>query len=237
MHHSTTAPRPPSPKPPRLESGDQLSRPEFERRYAAMPSGIKAELIDGVVYMASPVRHGDHGQPHSRFNGFLVMYMAATPGTDTGDNSSLRLDLASEPQPDCLLRIVREAGGTSSIDDEGYLVGGPELVAEIAASSVSYDLGPKLKTYRRHGVGEYVVWRVQDEEIDWFILRAGDYDRLPPDEGGVIRSEAFPGLWLNVPALLRDDMASVQRTLQQGLAGAEHETFRARLSRTDGGTH
>ena len=45
-------------KPPRilpLEHGDHLTREEFERRYEAMPHVRKAELIEGVVYMPSPV--------------------------------------------------------------------------------------------------------------------------------------------------------------------------------------
>lgn len=153
---------------------------------------------------------------------------AATPGTDAGDNSSLRLDLASKPQPDNLLRIVH--GDSSKVDDEGYLVGGPELLGEIAASSVSYDLGPKLQTYRRHGVQEYVVWRVEDREIDWFVLRHGDYQRLLPDAAGIIRGEVFPGLWLNVPALLQDDVLAVQQTLQLGLASDEHQQFVVNLA-------
>ncbi len=224
-HHS-----PRNINPPRLENGDRLSRAEFERRYAAMPDSIKAELINGIVYMASPARHDQHGRQHVRFNWFFGAYMIATPGTDAGDNSSLRLDLSNEPQPDVLLRIIQKAGGRSTLDNEGYLKGPPELICEIAASSVSYDLGSKLETYRSHGVQEYVVWRVQDDAIDWFVLRDGNYDNLPPDSSGIIKSEVFPGLWLNVTAMLNDDLAAVQQTLQMGLASNEHQQFVADLA-------
>ena len=54
-----------------LENGDRLSRLEFERRYQAMPELKKAELIEGRVYMASPVRI-IHGQPTSRIHHDLV---------------------------------------------------------------------------------------------------------------------------------------------------------------------
>ena len=40
-----------------LENGDRLTRAEFERRYAAMPRLKKAELIEGIVYVPSPVRY------------------------------------------------------------------------------------------------------------------------------------------------------------------------------------
>jgi len=217
-------------KPPPLENGDRLNSVEFERRYAAMPENVKAELIDGVVYMASPVSQRKHGRPHHWFNGFLYCFEVATPGTEGGDNSSLRMDSSNQPQPDGLLRIHQAAGGRSTIDADGYLIGSPELLAEIAASSVSYDLGPKLGIYRRLGVQEYVVWRVQDREIDWFVLRNGDYVRMQPDANGIVKSEVFPGLWLHVESMLKGDIAAVQRTLQQGLASVEHQQFVAQLA-------
>src|SRR5215210_5401299 len=123
---------------PPLENGDRLTRPEFERRYEAMPHLRKAELIEGVVYVGSPVRFTRHGKPNSDVEIWLGVYRVATPGTVSGGHSTVRLDLDNEPQPDILLR--REAGGSSAIDEDGYVEGAPELVVEIAASSASYDL-------------------------------------------------------------------------------------------------
>lgn len=51
---------------PPLESGDKVTRAEFEQRYEAMTQTKKAELIEGVVYIASPVRITQHGDPHTR---------------------------------------------------------------------------------------------------------------------------------------------------------------------------
>jgi hypothetical protein len=158
---------------PPLQAGDRLSRPEFERRFDSTPNLKKAELIEGVVYMPPPVSDKYHGRPHFDLITWLGMYRSATPGVVGGDNGSLRLDLDNEPQPDAYLRILSECGGQSRIDAEGYVEGAPELVAEVAASSVSYDLHVKLNVYRRHGVREYIVWRVLDEAIDWFVLREG----------------------------------------------------------------
>jgi Uma2 family endonuclease len=213
--------------PPPLENGDRLTRAEFERRYDAMPQLKKAELIEGVVYVGSPVRYTQHGQPSSDIEIWLGTYRVSTPGVNSAGNTTVRLDLDNEPQPDTLLRI--EHGGQSWIDEDGYLQGAPELVVEVAASSASYDLHDKLRAYRRNGVREYVIWRVLDGELDWLILRDGAYQQIPPDASGVVRSEAFPGLRLAVPALLAGDMASVLATLQEGLASAEHAAFVERL--------
>lgn len=139
----------------------------------------------------------------------------------------MRLDFDNELQPDILLRL--EYGGRSEIGPDGYVEGPPELVVEVAASSASYDLHDKLRAYRRNGVQEYVVWRVLDRALDWHILREGSYERLEPDENGVLESEIFPGLRLAVPALLAGDMATVLATLHEGLASPEHAAFVARL--------
>jgi len=213
-----------------LVSGDRLTRDEFERRYSAMPHVKKAELIEGRVYMPSPASHLHHSRPQSSVVTFLGVYQAATPGVDGGDNATLRLDLDNEPQPDAFLRVLEEAGGQSRLDSLGYLEGAPEFIAEIAASSVSYDLHDKMNAYRRNGVSEYVVWRVLDGELDWFVLRGRAYERLTPEEGGLLRSEAFPGLWLDSAALLRGDMARVLARLQAGLNREDHAAFVRQLN-------
>ena len=213
---------------PELRAGDRLTRAEFERRYAAMPHVKKAELIEGVVYMPSPVTQEDHGGPHFDVIGWLAVYRAGTPGVEGGDNSTLRLDLDNEPQPDAFLRILPQYGGQSRNSGK-YVAGAPELIVEVAASSASYDLHDKLHAYRRNEVREYVVWRVWDRAIDWFVLRNDRYQRLTPDSEGQFRSEIFPGLWLDPQALLRGDLAQVIAVLQQGLASPEHAEFVNRL--------
>src|SRR5689334_16877363 len=164
-----------------LEPGDRLTRAEFERRYEAMPDLKKAELIEGVVYMPSPVRVQRHGRPHAWVIGWLIHYEAGTPGVATADNTTARLDMDNEPQPDGLLYIDPARGGQARISADDYIEGAPELAAEIAASSVSFDLHEKMNVYRRNGVQEYIVWRVLDGAIDWFRLHEGQYVRLTPD--------------------------------------------------------
>ena len=219
-----------APEVPPLENGDRLSRAEFERRYDAMPQLKKAELIEGVVYVGSPVRYTQHGQPDFDMQGWLAAYPAATPGTGGAANTAVRLDLDNEPQPDILLRL--EHGGRSRVDADGYVEGAPDLAIEIAASSASYDLHDKLRAYRRNGIQEYIIWRVLDGELDWLALREGVYERLEPDDAGIVRSQVFPGLWLAVPALLAGDLMTVLTTLQDGLRSPEHAAFAERLRTT-----
>lgn len=212
---------------PPLDNGDRLTRPEFERRYATMPHVKKAELIEGVVYMPSPVSN-EHAVPHFDLITWLGYYRAATPGISGGDNGTLRLDLDNEPQPDAFLRILAEHGGQARVDEDGYVSGAPELVAEVARSSVSIDLHAKLHAYRRNGVREYLVWRVEDRTIDWFVLREGRYEPLAAAEG-LYRSEVLPGLWLDAAALLSGDLSAVFQTVQRGLDSPEHAAFVRRL--------
>jgi len=216
-----------SPQVPPLCAGDRLARDEFERRYAAMPQLKKAELIEGVVYMPSPVRHTHHGSPHALLTAWVVAYAEATPGVETSSDATVRLDLDNEPQPDLMLRLER--GGSSSVDADGYIDGPPELVVEVAASSVSYDLHQKLHAYRRNGVREYLVFRAVDAAVDWFALRGSSYERLLADASGVLHSVLFPGLWLDIDALLRRDPAAMRAAVVRGTATPEHAAFAARV--------
>ncbi len=217
-------PRSQSVSPPPLESGDRLSRSEFERRYATADV-TKAELIEGVVYVASPLRFSPHPEPHSRLVTWLGTYAAVTPYVSSGIEPTIRLDFDNEPQPDVVLRLDDSVGGKTQLTSDGYWEGAPELVAEIAASSASIDLGDKKQAYRRNGVQEYIVWQVYDNKLDWYSLTDGVYELLPPDDTGVIRSQVFPGLWLAVNALLDQNMAEVLQVVQNGLKSVEYQDW------------
>lgn len=218
------------PQVPPLENGDRLTCMEFERRYNFMAHLKKAELVEGVVYMASPLRFEPHAEPHADLIIWLGNYKVATPGVRLGDNPTVRLDLDNEPQPDAVLLIDSNAGGQSYLGEDGYIEGAPELVAEIAASSAAIDLGDKLRAYRRNGVLEYIVWQVFDQRIDWFSLQNGDYVPLLLEEDGIIRSCVFPGLWLDVAAMLNGNMLQVLTVLQAGINSAEHLVFVQQLA-------
>jgi len=207
---------------PPLENGDRLSYREFERRYAAMPQHQKAELVEGVVYMASPLRFTTHAEPHGRLITWLGVYQSATPATAMGIEPTVRLDSDNEFQPDGVLLMP---GGSSQLSQEGYIQGSPELVVEISASSAAIDLGDKKRVYRRNGVQEYLVWQIFDEKLDWFYLEEGVYQSLMPDDEGILCSGVFPGLWLNRPQLLQNNLAAVLTTLQAGLQSSEHQAF------------
>jgi Uma2 family endonuclease len=201
----------PSKIQPILESGDRLTRDEFHRRYCARPDLKKAELVEGVVYVPSPVSMSFHGTPHALVMAWLGAYWAKHPELQVGDNGTVRLDADNEVQPDAC--VWREEPGGPRLGARGYLDGAPQLVVGIAASSASYDLHDKKEAYRRNGVREYVVWRLVDGAMDWFQLRDSDYARVEPNERGLVESEAFPGLRLDVAKLLAGDVAGVLAAL------------------------
>ncbi len=226
----TWRPAPPiSPDRPPLNAGDRLSRAEFERRYHAHPEIKKAELVEGIVYMPSPARFAQHSQPHGYMVAWLGLYCSATPGVLLGDNATTRLDYENVVQPDALLRLDPALGGRSRVTSDDYLAGPPEMVVEVAASSVAYDLGVKRRVYARSGVQEYLAAQAYEQRVDWFVLREGETETLQPDQDGILRSEAFPGLWLPVDALWAGDLAAMFAALQQGLSSPEHAAFVADL--------
>lgn len=215
---------------PELKVGDRLTADEFLRRYEAMPEFKKAELFRGVVYMAPPVTTDYHADPDSSIQGIFYCYAAATPGVKSSTNPTIRFDAKNTPQPDVTLRFLPERGGKSTIDEKGYLVGPPELVAEISASSADIDTGIKFEEYERAKVPEYLVWLTKKSTIQLWELADGKYKLIPPDKDGILRSRIFPGLWLDVKSLLAGDAAGVMAVLQKGLSSDAHAAFVKQLS-------
>jgi Uma2 family endonuclease len=214
---------------PPLENGDHLDQKTFHERYEAMPSHIRAELIGGVVYMSSPLKrkHGRHG---AHLTHWLVSYEVATPGTEALDNTSNILAPDSEPQPDGCLLILPEYGGQIWEDDKGYVNGAPEFTGEVSDSTESIDLHAKKQDYEAAGVREYFVAAMRSRKIFWFVRRRGKFRDLLPGSDGILRSEVFPGFWLDPAAFLRRDQKTVLAVLRQGMASPEHAAFVTKLA-------
>ena len=243
MSTATSQPTASADPVPRLRDGDRLSVPEFLRRYAADPVVLSAELIQGVVYInrkrelpngkgieVTPISAEGHAEPDNTIQTVFGTYAAYTPGTRATSAATVLLPGASAAlEPDGTLRVLAERGGKARVGEDGWLHGVPELVAETSFTSGPRDFGPKYTAYESAGVPEYLVWRSAEQEVHWFALRDGAFVPLEPDASGIVRSEAFPGLWLNVTALLAGDTATVLATLQLGLASPEHAAFVARL--------
>ncbi len=208
-------------KPIPLEAGDHLRASEFLRRYEASGDKVKAELVNGIVYIMFPEHFEAHGKPDSIISMWLSHYAAFTPSAEHATGATVKLSRIDVPQPDSLLFLKPEAGGGCRVTADDYISGAPEFVAEVAATSASYDLREKLEAYLRAGVREYAVWQIYDEAVDWFVLREGAYARVEPDAEGIVHSPNLPGLWLNTKALLAHDRQAILRTLDEGLKARE----------------
>ena len=209
---------------PPLQSGDRLGVAEFHQRYAQHPSIKKAELVEGVVYVSSPV-YTSHSKPHAQLVFWAGLYLAGTPTVQIGDNQSVRLDNDNEVQPDICLWRDESVGKQVEVTPKGLLLGAPDLVVEVAASSAAYDLHQKLRVYQRSGVLEYLVFVAYEQETHWFRLVDGVYQEITADNQGVLRSRLFPGLWIHPDHVWNNDFAAMQALLQSGLDSPEHAKF------------
>lgn len=214
---------------PLLEAGDKLDQKSFHARYQAMPPGTRAELIEGIVYMPSPMKT-PHGKMQRRLSAWLDQYESATPGVEGGDGMTTILGDDSEPEPDCCLYILAEKGGQSRINEQDYLEGPPELIAEIASGTESIDLHAKKRDYEKRGVREYVVVALRQKKVFWFAIRDGKFVDKTNDADGILRSGVFPGLWLDPAALIRPGRDRIQTVIQQGVTSREHAEFVKRLT-------
>jgi Uma2 family endonuclease len=214
--------------PDTLVEGQRLDQPTFHALYEAMPPGTRAELIDGVVHMPSPVGSG-HGRAQVPMIVWLNHYAEHTPGVEVLDNATTILAWNSEPQPDGLLRILPECGGRTH-DEQGYISGPPELVVEVSKATRNVDLGPKLRDYERAGVLEYIVRAIEPDEIFWYVHEHGALVQQPLGADGFYRSTVFPGLWLDPVALLKGDTRQLRGVVDVGCATSEHAAFVAKLA-------
>lgn len=213
-------------KLPRLEAGDRLDQPTFHARYEAMPSGTRAELIEGYVHMPSPTRP-QHGATHIEVVRWMLPFQEASPGVTLCIDTTFIMGKKYEVQPDVAGVLAAEYGGQVHLEE--YFHGAPELSVEVALTTESYDLHSKLRIYEASGVLEYVVVALWQSEVFWFVNRHGKLERLAPGADGILRSEVFPGLWLDPVALLARDFRRVLEVARLGIASPEHQAWIERL--------
>jgi Uma2 family endonuclease len=189
---------------PELENGAVMTQPEFHRAYSGCEGLARVELVEGIVYMPSPIKIEQHSRQQKLALRWLVAYEELHEGVEAMGPGTVILDSQNEPIPDVMLYRLRPGRF-----EDGYLSGAPELIFEVANTSRSRDLHGKKRAYERNGVLEYIVWQTRDATLRWFALEAGRYRERHPDADGIIESTVFPGLRLDVAAMLRLDRQAV----------------------------
>jgi Uma2 family endonuclease len=208
---------------PLLANGDHMDQATFHTLYEKTPEGFRAELIGGIVFVASPT-----GRPHMRWGyfvgGWLFVYEGLTPGVEGLNSGTVILGPEDEPEPDHSLRIPPELGGRTR-DFGEFVQGAPELLVEVASSSAAIDLHRKKQRYQDAGADEYLVLVLHTEQARWFSLQNGAYVELPTGADGIIRSQRFPGLWLDPAALFARDRQRIEEVVRLGCSTQEHAEF------------
>lgn len=212
-------------------NGDCLSVKEFLHRYLPYRRNLKAELINGLVSLSHGVRADLEDLSNSVIQSWIRSYAALTPGTKMDVNTIVILAWDTVPQPNIVLRVLPENGGKSRMTNQDILTDAPELMVDFTTSHQTFDIREKLGAFRRLGVVEYLVWWANDQKLDWYCLEQEKYALNLPDSNGVLTSPSFPGLRLNLSALLNRSSAAVMATLRKSLESPDHAGFVARLEK------
>jgi Uma2 family endonuclease len=176
--------------------------------------GQKADLIDGVIYMASP-----DNTAVNRLNVWLstLMWMFAQQhdlGNVYASRVAFRLDDMNSPEPD--IGFVRKR--RLHLVKRGSVDGPPDLAVEVVSpDSVERDYGKKRELYEQFGVEEY--WIVDELEQRVTLLRRQKSGRFREvrSKQGRLESHVLPGFYLRSEWCWQDPLPSVKQLLEEML--------------------
>lgn len=176
----------------------------------------KADLIDGVIYMASP-DNTDAADLFMWFGGLMEYYVEFKElGKVYGSRVAFRLNDRNSPEPDIAFICKRRL----HLVHRGHVAGAPDLAAEIVSpESVQRDYEAKRDLYQKAGVREYWIIDEMRRRVTLLRLTAkGIYRKVRP-QNGVLRSEVVAGFWIRPEWLWQNPRPKKLEVLQQLLAG------------------
>ncbi len=190
---------------------------EHEQRqafYDALDPSVKAEWINGVAVVHSPVRLS-HSDASGTLYRLIGNYLDLHPlGAVHHEKVMIQLTRNSYEPDVCFFRAATAASFTPDM----VLFPAPDFVAEVLSdSTAARDRGVKFTDYAAHGISEYWIIDADAEEIEQYVLHEGDYQLRQRATTGAIRSAVIAGFRIPVRALF--DPAVRRSTLQAILAG------------------
>ena len=187
----------------------------FEDFTALVHDGQKADLINGVIYMASP-ESVEHNDLVSWFDGVLRVFLEDRRlGRVTVNRVAYRLTERDAPEPDiAIVRAERQA-----IMKSGHVAGAPDLAIEIVSpDSIHRDYEEKRRQYDEAGVKEY--WIIDPLDCSATFMVRGPSGLVGVHiENNIFRSQAVPGFWIDVRWLWERPLPFVLPTIQTILKG------------------
>ena len=187
----------------------------FDEFCTLVPDGQKADLIDGVIHMASP------DTQRANALGFFIAYLIEgyTTAKNVGgftfiSRFACKISDFRAPEPDAgCVRPER----LHLVHDQ-HMDGGPDIAVEVVSrESRSRDYGEKRDLYEAAGVSEYWIIDPLQRRVEFLRLSDGKYELVPPENNNVFRCAVIPGLWLNVQWLLAKNVPRAYTCLQEVL--------------------
>ena len=201
---------------PKRAADDLVTVDEF---YSLVPDGRKADLIDGVIYMASPDSHRAN-----KLTGFVYRLLQeflearGIGGDVVFSRYAFRLSEFSAPEPDVAYVRSERVG----LMEEGGMRGGPDIAVEVVSrESRRRDYDDKRRLYEEAAIPEYWIIDPIQERVEFLVLEEGRYQLVPLEENRLFRSRALPGFWIDVDWLLADPLPPATRCIEEILGGKQ----------------
>jgi Uma2 family endonuclease len=187
----------------------------FEEFCVLIRADQKADLIDGVIYMASP-ENIDANRLFVWLICLLNLYVRAKGlGEVFGSRVAFRLGEVSGPEPD--IAFVKK--DRLHLARRTFFQGPPDFAIEVVSPEcVERDYVKKRTLYETAGVREY--WII-DEELQKVLMlrldRAGHYREVRAKKG-VLRSFVVPGFWIRTAWLWQQPRPGEAEILEETLS-------------------
>jgi Uma2 family endonuclease len=193
-------------------AGRRLSYDDFLRE--APDDGRSREWVDGRVIELSPA-----SERHQDLQGFLLALLRHwVEAKRLGVVLSQPFQMKTAPhlsgrEPDVLFLATEHLDRLR----ENHLAGAADLAVEIVSPDTrARDTVDKLREYEEGGVREYWLVDHKPRRFEARVLDSdGRYRLLPPDAGGILRSQVLEGLWLKTDWLWQRPLPPLLSVLKE----------------------
>ena len=161
-------------------------------------------------------------------------YRLFTPGIYVCFHVPVILDDNTRIVPGLVAQVNHGRLKQCEATEDGF-IGPPNFIFDVFDADELDEYESRKSSFEKHGVSEYVVLIAgENQTCHWNRHNGSKFESIAPDENGIIKSKALPGLWFSTNSAKDRDWWTLIDLVERGVTRVGHHELMETIFHKDG---